>query len=108
MKEIIIQCPNCKTEIPVSEVLGSQIRAQLEADLQNEHQQHQLQQEIAAAETRTRHGAAMERAGEADRTRRNPALTHDFFAYDKTITYSISEKNISQIVVDSGKSRWHD
>lgn len=76
MKEIIIQCPNCKTEIPVSEVLGSQIRAQLEADLQNEHQQQQLQQEIAAAETRTRHGAAMERAGEADRTRRNQHSWH--------------------------------
>jgi hypothetical protein len=38
----------------------------------------------------------------------NTALTHDFFAYDKSSTYSISEKNISQIVVDSGKSRWHD
>jgi hypothetical protein len=36
------------------------------------------------------------------------ALTHDFLAYDKSITYSITEKNISQIVVDSGKSRWHD
>jgi hypothetical protein len=36
------------------------------------------------------------------------ALTHDFLAYDKSGTYSISEKNISQIVVDRGKSRWHD
>jgi hypothetical protein len=36
------------------------------------------------------------------------ALTHDFFAYDKSSTYKISEKNISQIGVDSGKLRWHD
>ena len=42
MQEIIIQCPNCKTEIPVFEVPGSQIRTQIEADLHNEHQQQQL------------------------------------------------------------------
>jgi hypothetical protein len=29
------------------------------------------------------------------------ALTHDFFACDKSSSYSISEKNISQIVVPS-------
>ena len=59
MKDTIIQCPNCKAEIPVSEVLGSQIRDQLEADLQQKHLQ-QLQRAVTDAEAKAQENLGLE------------------------------------------------
>jgi len=53
MSEAIIKCPNCGTEIPVSQVLHQQIRHELEQRL-NSEQQQRLQQAIVQAEQRTR------------------------------------------------------
>jgi hypothetical protein len=53
MRETIIRCPTCGTEIPVSEVLSAQIRADLEEALKAE-QGERLQRAVAEAEQRAR------------------------------------------------------
>jgi hypothetical protein len=59
MNDAIIRCPNCGTEIPVSEVLSAQIRADLEATLRAE-QGERLTQAVAAAAEKARATAAIE------------------------------------------------
>jgi hypothetical protein len=59
MNENLIQCPNCKAEIPVSELLRSQIREQLETTLRTQYQ-HQLEKAIEAARVHTREGIDLE------------------------------------------------
>lgn len=53
MTDTSIKCPNCGTEIAVSEALGAQIRAELEQRLRNEGETR-LKRAVAEAEQRTR------------------------------------------------------
>ncbi|MEJ2575887.1 MAG: DUF2130 domain-containing protein [Gammaproteobacteria bacterium] len=53
MKETIIHCPECGAEIPVSEVLGAQIRSELERSFAAE-QERRLHEAVARAEARAR------------------------------------------------------
>ena len=63
MNETLIQCPNSGTEIPVSEVLRSQIRGELEKTLHHDHEVR-LQQAVSAAEIRAREQIGVELQGE--------------------------------------------
>jgi hypothetical protein len=63
MSDTLIQCPNCGAEIPVSEVLRSQIRGELEKALQREHQTR-LERAVSDAESRTREGLQAQMEGE--------------------------------------------
>ena len=59
MNETLIRCPNCGAEIPVSEVLHSQIRGELEKTLHRDHEVR-LQQAVSAAEIRAREQIGVE------------------------------------------------
>jgi hypothetical protein len=59
MTDTIIQCPNCKAEIPVSELLRAEIREQLESSLQEQHQR-QLQAAVTMAQSKAREGLDFE------------------------------------------------
>ncbi len=59
MNETLIQCPNCGAEIPVSEVLRSQIRGELEKTLRHDHEAR-LEQAVSAAEVRAREQITVE------------------------------------------------
>jgi len=54
-----IQCPNCGTEIAISEVLGRQIRQDLEARLQQQMDER-LRRAVAQAEGRARESSELE------------------------------------------------
>lgn len=51
MDETIITCPQCSTEIPISEALGTQIRRQIESTLRTESEER-LRKAVDAAEAR--------------------------------------------------------
>ena len=63
MNETLIRCPNCGAEIPVSDVLHSQIRGELEKTLRHDHELR-LQQAVSAAEIRAREQIGVELQGE--------------------------------------------
>lgn len=66
MAETVITCPNCGHRIPLSEALATQLRSQLQAAVQAEHEAR-LREAVAAAETRAKALAtqAEQRAREA-------------------------------------------
>lgn len=59
MDPTIIHCPNCGAEIPVSEVLGTQIREELERSLAQENEAR-LKSAVARAEQQARAGVDVE------------------------------------------------
>ena len=59
MRETLIKCPNCGTEIPISEALTTQIRSELEATLQRQNEER-LKRAIQEAEARARESSAQE------------------------------------------------
>ncbi len=61
MSETIIKCPQCGFEIPISEALNAQIRAELEQGLRTEHESR-LQRAVAEAEQRARRSLDVELA----------------------------------------------
>lgn len=66
MAETVITCPNCGHRIPLSEALATQLRSQLQAAVQAEHEAR-LREAVAAAEARAKALAtqAEQRAREA-------------------------------------------
>jgi len=59
MTDTLIHCPSCGTEIPVSEVLGAQIRAETEKELQ-QVQERRLKEAVSRAEQRAREALGLE------------------------------------------------
>lgn len=59
MDSMIIHCPSCGAEIPVSEVLGAQIRADLERDLSQQNEVR-LKAAVERAQTQAREGLEVE------------------------------------------------
>jgi hypothetical protein len=59
MKETIIHCPSCGAEIPVSEVLGTQIREDIERSLKDAHEQR-LREAVQRAESKAKEGLSIE------------------------------------------------
>lgn len=61
MTDTLIRCPNCGTEIHVSEVLGTQIRAEMETRLKAE-QEKRVRQALEQARAEAREAVVMELA----------------------------------------------
>jgi len=59
MREALIKCPNCGTEIPISEALSAQLQGEIETHLRGEHQS-QLKRAVEQAEARAREQTAPE------------------------------------------------
>lgn len=59
MKETIIHCPSCGAEIPVSEVLGTQIREEIERGLTKENEAR-IREAVQRAESKAREGLDIE------------------------------------------------
>ncbi len=59
MTDTLIHCPSCGTEIPISEVLGAQIRGEMEKRLKDEQEQR-LRDAVAKAEQRAQESLSLE------------------------------------------------
>lgn len=59
MADSTIRCPNCGTEIEISEALGAQLRSEIEARLHGDYEQR-LKQAIETAESRARDASSLE------------------------------------------------